>query len=100
MEFFFLHAGYSRGRFSSARGNGYRNEVTRGRGNYGGGRGYGRGDYSNRGEFGNRSSNRGGVPNHGGDGYHRSENGRMNRAGGGLAVNAAASKSTAVRASA
>lgn len=79
--------GNSRGRFSSARGNGYRSEGARVRG-YGGGRGYSRGDFSGRGDFGNRTGGRGGGPNRGGDGYHRPENGgRVNRAGG-LAVNA------------
>ncbi|KAF3435942.1 hypothetical protein FNV43_RR23034 [Rhamnella rubrinervis] len=94
------NAGNSRGRFPSVRGNGYRNEGTRGRGNYGGGRGYGRGgDYNSRSEFGNRNNNRGGMPNRGGDGYQRAENGsRVNRAGG-LGVNSAA-KPTVPRVSA
>lgn len=88
-------AGNSRGRFPSARGNGYRNEEVRGRG-YGGGRWYGRGDFRGRGEFGSRSGSRGGLSSRGGDGYHRAENGgRVNRAGG-LAGNATA-KTTAVR---
>lgn len=87
--------GNSRGRFPSARGNGYRNEEVRGRG-YGGGRWYGRGDFRGRGEFGSRSGSRGGLSSRGGDGFHRAENGgRVNRAGG-LAGNATA-KNTAVR---
>nr|XP_048336465.1 nuclear transport factor 2-like isoform X1 [Ziziphus jujuba var. spinosa] len=92
--------GNNRGRFSSARSNGYRNEGTRGRGSYGSGRGYGRGgDFNSRAEFGNKNNNRGGMANRGGEGYQRAENGgRVNRAGG-LGVNATA-KSTAPRVSA
>ncbi|GMY33851.1 putative G3BP-like protein [Fagus crenata] len=87
--------GNGKGRFSSGRGAGYRNEGGRGRGNgnYGGGRGYGR-DFNGRSEFGSRNGNRGGFSNRGGDGYQRADHaggngGRANRAGG-LTVNAAA----------
>ncbi|KAH9728737.1 nuclear transport factor 2 (NTF2) family protein [Citrus sinensis] len=89
----------NRGRFSSRAGNGYRNEGTRGRGNYGGGRGYGRGDFGNRSEFENRGGIRGGFSNRGGDGYQRNDNGgRVNRAGR-LTVNVTA-KNVAPRVSA
>lgn len=95
--------GNTKGRFSSGRAAGYRNEGTRGRGNgnYGGGsRGYGRGEFSNRAEFGSRNGNRGGFSSRGGDGYQRVDHmggngGRVNRAGG-LAVNATA-RTTAPR---
>ncbi|KAH9728735.1 nuclear transport factor 2 (NTF2) family protein [Citrus sinensis] len=91
--------GGNRGRFSSRAGNGYRNEGTRGRGNYGGGRGYGRGDFGNRSEFENRGGIRGGFSNRGGDGYQRNDNGgRVNRAGR-LTVNVTA-KNVAPRVSA
>lgn len=56
-----------RGRFPPGRG-GFRNDVVRGRGGYGG-RGYGRGDFVNRGDFSGRgrgSSGRGGS-----EGYQR-----------------------------
>ncbi|GAY40058.1 hypothetical protein CUMW_049110 [Citrus unshiu] len=95
----FLLTGGNRGRFSSRAGNGYRNEGTRGRGNYGGGRGYGRGDFGNRSEFENRGGIRGGFSNRGGDGYQRNDNGgRVNRAGR-LTVNVTA-KNVAPRVSA
>ncbi|KAK8477363.1 hypothetical protein V6N12_007889 [Hibiscus sabdariffa] len=80
----------NKGRSSSGSGAGYRNDGTRGRGNYtgGGGRGYSRGEFGNRAEFGSRSNNRGGYSNRRGDGYQRGDymrsNGgsRMNRSGG------------------
>ncbi|XP_049410698.1 nuclear transport factor 2-like [Solanum stenotomum] len=80
--------GNTRGRYPSGRGNGFRNDGVRGRGNYNGsGRGYNRGDFNGRSEFNNRGGNRGGSSNRGGgDGYQRSDNnGRMNRGGGGMA---------------
>ncbi|KAH0633517.1 hypothetical protein KY284_036303 [Solanum tuberosum] len=79
-------SGNTRGRYPSGRGNGFRNDGVRGRGNYNGsGRGYNRGDFNGRSEFNNRGGNRGGSSNRGGgDGYQRSDNnGRMNRGGGG-----------------
>ncbi|CAL5427143.1 hypothetical protein CsSME_00041500 [Camellia sinensis var. sinensis] len=97
----------NRGRFSTGRGSGFRNEGVRGRANYGSGRGYNRGDFNGRTEFGNnrdRGSNRGGFSSRGGDGYQRSDSmgsnggGRANR-GGGMAVNATA-KTVAPRVSA
>lgn len=100
----FQSPGNSKGRFSSGRTVGFRNEGPRGRGNgngnYGGGRGYGRGDFNGRAEFGNRSGNRGGFSSRGGDGYQRtdqmgSNGGRVNRAGG-LTENATA-RATAPR---
>ncbi|KAJ7950484.1 putative RNA binding protein [Quillaja saponaria] len=63
----------SRGRFSSGRGAGYRNEGVRGRGNYGNGRSFIRSDSYGRAEFGNRNGNRGGFSNRGTDGYQRSD---------------------------
>ncbi|KAL5562149.1 hypothetical protein UlMin_031896 [Ulmus minor] len=87
--------GNSRGRFSSARGNGFRNEGARGRGSYGGGRGYGRADFSGRAEFGNRNGNRAGLGNRGGDGYQRAENGGRGNRAGGLGVNGTAKNEAA-----
>ncbi|KAI4354293.1 hypothetical protein L6164_003169 [Bauhinia variegata] len=87
--------GNSRGRFSSGRGAGFRNEGARSRGNYGNGRGYDRGDYNGRGDFGYRNGNRGGgFSNRAGDGYHRNDRmggngGRVNHTGG-FAVNSTA----------
>ncbi|KAI3742064.1 hypothetical protein L1987_59744 [Smallanthus sonchifolius] len=65
--------GGSRGRFVGGRGSGFRNDVMRGRGNFGGGRGYNRG-----GDFGYRGGSRGGPAfNRGGDGYQRDNNGGL-----------------------
>ncbi|XP_020407264.1 nuclear transport factor 2 isoform X1 [Zea mays] len=59
------------GRFVPGRGNNFRSEGTRGRGNYGGGRGYGRGEFSYRSDYGGRSGGRG-VSARGADvGYQR-----------------------------
>lgn len=99
----FHSPGNGKGRFSSGRTVGYRNEGPRGRGNGnygGGGRGYGRGDFNGRAEFGNRSGNRGGFSSRGGDGYQRTDHmgsngGRVNRASG-LTVNVTA-RTTAPR---
>ena len=97
----FLYVGSGRGRFPSARGNGYRNEGGRGGRGYGGSRGYGRGDFAGRGDFGSRNGNRGGLANRGGDGYQRAENGgRVSRADGFSAPVHATAKSTAIRVSA
>ncbi|XP_010274054.1 PREDICTED: ras GTPase-activating protein-binding protein 1-like [Nelumbo nucifera] len=83
----------NRGRFPPGRGNGFRNDGARGRGNYGGGRGFGRNDFNNRNEFiRNGGGSRGGSSSRGADGGYGS---RMNRAGG-LAVNGM-SKSVAPR---
>ncbi|KAK9055634.1 hypothetical protein SSX86_026719 [Deinandra increscens subsp. villosa] len=86
--------GGNQGRFVGGRGPGFRNDVMRDRGNFGGGRGYNRGsdfggnrnDYGYRGgsrnDYGYRGgSSRGGpATNRGGDGYHRDNNGgRVNR---------------------
>ncbi|KAI4356354.1 hypothetical protein L6164_000383 [Bauhinia variegata] len=100
--------GNSRGRFSSGRGAGFRNEGARARGNYGNGRSYDRGDNNGRGDFGYRNGNRGdnngnrggAFSNRGRDGYQRNDQmggngGRVNRTGG-LAVNLTA-KTTSVR---
>ncbi|XP_062219086.1 nuclear transport factor 2-like [Phragmites australis] len=49
------------GRFAPGRGNNFRNEGMRGRGNYSGGRGYGRGEFSYRSDYGGRGGGRGGL---------------------------------------
>ncbi|XP_042484674.1 nuclear transport factor 2-like isoform X2 [Macadamia integrifolia] len=83
----------NRGRFPSGRGNGFRNDGARGRGNYGNGRGYGRNDFNNRSDFGNRSGSgsRGGSLNRGVEGGNQraDHGGRVSRTGG-LAVNGSA----------
>ncbi|GMH27941.1 hypothetical protein Nepgr_029784 [Nepenthes gracilis] len=74
--------GSNHSRFPPGRGIGFRNEGgTRGRGNYGGGRGYGRSD-TYRSDFSNRGNSRG-FQNRGGDGYQR--NNHIGGAGGGQA---------------
>lgn len=99
----------NRGRYATGRsGGGFRNEVVRGRGNFGGGgRGYNRTDFNARPEFGNRGGGgggRGGYQNRGTDGFQRAADqagsnggGRSSRAGG-TSVNATA-KSVAQRVS-
>lgn len=59
------------GRFAPGRGNNFRSEGTRGRGNYGGGRGYGRGEFSYRSDYGGRSGGRGGSARGADVGYQR-----------------------------
>ncbi|XP_076888107.1 nuclear transport factor 2-like [Bidens hawaiensis] len=75
--------GGNRGRYVGGRGLGFRNEVIRGRGGFGGGRGYNRGsDFGgSRNDYGYRGGSRGGsFSNRGGDGYQRANNGgRVNR---------------------
>lgn len=59
------------GRFASGRGNNFRNEGTRGRSNYSGGRSYGRGEFSYRSDYGGRSGGRGGSTRGADVGYQR-----------------------------
>ncbi|KAJ4954316.1 hypothetical protein NE237_011099 [Protea cynaroides] len=83
----------NRGRFPSGRGNGFRNDGPRGRGNYGSGRGYGRNDFNNRSDFVNRGGNgsRGGSMNRGLEGGNqRVDYGARANHTGGLTVNATA----------
>lgn len=66
--------GSGRGRFAG-RGNNFRAEGMRGRGNYGGGRNYGRGDFGYRADFGGRSGGRGGSGRGADVGYQRVDRG-------------------------
>ncbi|RCV06471.1 hypothetical protein SETIT_1G165100v2 [Setaria italica] len=61
------------GRFAPGRGNNFRNEGARGRGNYSGGRGYGRGEFSYRSDYGGRSGGRSGAARGADVGYQRVE---------------------------
>ncbi|KAG8070729.1 hypothetical protein GUJ93_ZPchr0006g43799 [Zizania palustris] len=63
--------GSSRGRFAPGRGNNFRAEGMRGRGNYGGGRSYGRGDFGYRSDYGGRGGGRGGSARGADVGYQR-----------------------------
>ncbi|MFS7943548.1 putative Ras GTPase-activating protein-binding protein [Helianthus anomalus] len=78
-----ISKGGNRGRFVGGRGPGFRNDVMRGRGSFGGGRAYNRGgDFGGgRNDYMYRGSGRGGPSsNRGGDGYQRDNNGgRVNR---------------------
>jgi hypothetical protein len=60
--YFLPFSGSSRGgRFGPGRGNNFRTEGMRGRGNYSGGRGYGRGEFGYRSDYGGRGGGRGGL---------------------------------------
>ncbi|KAF8686168.1 hypothetical protein HU200_043641 [Digitaria exilis] len=61
------------GRFAPGRGNNYRNEGARGRGNYSGGRGYGRGEFNYRTDYGGRIGGRSGAARGADVGYQRVE---------------------------
>ncbi|KGN63733.1 nuclear transport factor 2 [Cucumis sativus] len=74
-------SGSGRGRFSTGRGGGFRNDSFRARGNYGGGRGgYGRNEFRNQGEFSGRP--RGSTGRNGEGGYQRANQNGGGRGGG------------------
>ncbi|KAK3157993.1 hypothetical protein QOZ80_2AG0131420 [Eleusine coracana subsp. coracana] len=62
------------GRFAPGRGNNFRTEGARGRGNYSGGRGYGRGEFGYRSDYGGRGG-RGGSARGADVGYQRVDHG-------------------------
>ncbi|KAF0932080.1 hypothetical protein E2562_007878 [Oryza meyeriana var. granulata] len=66
------------GRFAPGRGNNFRAEGMRGRGNYSGGRSYGRGEFSYRSDYG-RGGGRGGSARGADVGYQRVDGGRGGR---------------------
>ncbi|WVZ75328.1 hypothetical protein U9M48_023395 [Paspalum notatum var. saurae] len=70
------------GRFAPGRGNNFRNEGTRGRGNYSGGRNYGRGEFSYRSDYAGRSGGRGGSARGTDVGYQRVDHGYAGGRGG------------------
>jgi hypothetical protein len=63
------------GRFGLGRGNNFRTEGMRGRGNYSGGRGYGRGEFGYRSDYSGRGGGRGGSARGANVGYQRVDHG-------------------------